>query len=378
MMSPASAFRYGFRHPAAPVSHVAAWARGSIWPAAFAINGRFLSQAVTGVQRYGREIVRAIDRLALERGLLIDLLLPCGVDPPADIRALRPRGVGIVKGHVWEQTVMPLHRPRLLSLCNTAPILGRGGVLCIHDANVFEVPDSYSPEFRRFYTILHPLLVRSGAQIATVSHHAADRIAHHLRIDASSIIVAGDGHEHALAWDAKQATVRPGERPFILIIGSLARHKNTARVLEIAAELDDRGLDVLVAGVTGTVFSASAAAQSANVRYLGRITDDDLAFLLGRAFCLAFPSLSEGFGLPMLEAMVWGCPVIASRATSLPEVGGDACLYADADNGASWLAQVDRLRGTPGLADELRVKGRARARRFSWAHSAALYVDLMT
>ncbi len=349
--------------------------------ASFAINGRFLSQAVTGVQRYGREIVRSIDRLATECGLLVDLLLPRGAEPPVGLGALRPRTVGPVGGHTWEQALLPIRGARLLNLCNTAPVLGRNGVLCIHDANVFEVPDSYTSAFRRFYTTLHPLISRSGARIATVSHDAASRLAHHLRIKASTIATAANGHEHALRWRPERATARPGERPYILMIGSLARHKNIARVLQIAAELDRRGLDVLVAGTAGAVFTEGERRCSASVRYLGRITDDDLAFLLERAFCLAFPSLSEGFGLPMLEAMVWGCPVIASRSTSLPEVGGDACLYADADadadDGAAWLAQVDRLLSTPDLGDGLRDKGRERAKRFSWARSAAVYLDLM-
>ena len=349
--------------------------------AAFAINGRFMSRSITGVQRYGREIVLAMDQLALERKLLVDLYLPRGAEPPNGLGALRPRfygsALGLLSGHAFEQGLLPMSGARLLNLCNTAPVLGRNGVLCIHDANVFEVPESYTPTFRRFYTSLHPLIARLGTRIATVSHDAARRLSQHLRIEASTITVAANGHEHALRWKPELATARPSERPYVLLIGSLARHKNIARVLDLAEELDRRGLDVLIAGAAGTVFAAEASQSSRNVRFLGCVTDHDLASLLKSAVCLAFPSLSEGFGLPMLEAMVWGCPVVASRSGSLPEVGGDACLYADADDGAAWLAQFDRLLGQSDLADGLRHKGRERAKKFSWARSAAVYLDLM-
>ena len=100
--------------------------------------------------------------------------------------------------------------------------------------------------------------------------------------------------------------------------------------------------------------------------------------LYGHAFCFAFPSLTEGFGLPALEAMALGCPVVASNAASLPEVCGDAALFADPKSPRDWLAQIERLHADPDLARDLRGKGPRQAQRFSWKTSAQAYLDLIT
>jgi glycosyltransferase involved in cell wall biosynthesis len=114
-----------------------------------------------------------------------------------------------------------------------------------------------------------------------------------------------------------------------------------------------------------------------NVLWLGHLSDDELAALLGECHCLAVPSLVEGFGLPALEAMALGCPIVVSNRSSLPEVCGDAALYASPFEGGQWTSAFQQLRSQPGLRDELIAKGRARSTMFSWQRSAAVYLDLM-
>ena len=97
----------------------------------------------------------------------------------------------------------------------------------------------------------------------------------------------------------------------MLLIGSVARHKNLELVLKQAAALDELGLDIVVAGGTASIFTGSAKLRRTSVFWLGRVTDDDLAYLYSNALCLAFPSRSEGFGLPLAEAMALGCPVVS-------------------------------------------------------------------
>ncbi len=210
----------------------------------FGINGRFLTQSMTGVQRYALNVTRAISQAVSVQGSTIPLLAPPGAqDPGLDGTPLKV--VGRSGGHAWEQAVLPRAWPgRLLNLCNTAPAFKADQVVCIHDANVFLEPESYSASFRAFYKTLQPLLARARARIATVSTFSAGQIAQHLSLKASDILVLPNGHEHVRPGIR---TRRPGavgpapqsgrERaPFVLALGSRARHKNLGLLLGLAGE----------------------------------------------------------------------------------------------------------------------------------------------
>ena len=148
-------------------------------------------------------------------------------------------------------------------------------------------------------------------------------------------MVIYDGYEHVLEWKADRSALDGMDlpRPFVLLVGSKSPHKNVAVIYSIAADLAVKGIHVLVAGgEDANVYARDHAGQlPPNVKYLGRVDDNDLAFLYQNALCLAFPSRTEGFGLPALEAMALGCPVVSSDAASLPEVCGEAAfLHAHA------------------------------------------------
>jgi glycosyltransferase involved in cell wall biosynthesis len=343
------------------------------------INGRFTTQPATGVQRYAREVTRALDAILAGANQRARLLAPMPPREPLDLRAIDITILPPTTGHVWEQTrLVGLGRRPLLNLCNTAPALGGGNIVCIHDANVFIAPDSYSRAFRVVYKTLQPWIARRAMAVATVSRDAAARIASHLGLPLARVAVLPNGHEHALRWNPDLSRFKGAcRRPYVLMIGSLARHKNIARIVGLAEALDALGLDIKIAGGTAAVFAAAFHAASPNLEWLGRVSDDDLACLLRDATCLAFPSTSEGFGIPALEAMTLGCPVVASDTTSLPEVCGDAALYASPGDDAQWMARFTALARSPDLRDTMREKGLARAMTFSWRDTAAGYHDLV-
>ena len=348
---------------------------------AFAINGRFFGQPVTGVQRYAREVVRALDELldkSSRRGVVV---APRGEAPIPPMRSLRVRRKGRATGHLWEQTVLPsaLQGP-LLNLCNTAPVVRSCQIVCIHDANVYRTPESYDRRFRLLYRTMQPLLARRAAKIATVSHDSARQLAEYLPLRADSFAVLPNGHEHVFRWDASAGTIFDSvsqRRRFVLLLGSRARHKNATMVLGLADALEALGLDLLVAGSWTGIFAAEDKIEAPNIRWLGKVTDDDLALLFSRALCLAFPSYTEGFGLPVLEAMALGCPVVSSDRASLPEVCGAAALMASPDNPAAWLAHFSRLAESDTMRETMRGAGRIQARRFSWSDTARGYLDLL-
>jgi len=354
------------------------------------INGRFLGQPLTGVQRYATEILAAMDRLIQQRhplteDLAIEIIAPEGGGDAAQDRfphiPLRRAGPG--SGHLWEQTVLPgqARDAGLLCLCNTAPLLHPRTLLCIHDLNTRLFPQSYSLPYRLYHRHVTPLAARRAAGLVTVSHYSASQIVAFGLAPAGRITVIPNGHEHALRWTARHsdATRKAAGADTIVVIGSPAPHKNVGMLLALAPRLDAFGFRIALVGSLDTrVFQGDGAAASAsNVLALGRLTDNQMAALTGSSLCLAFPSFTEGFGLPPLEAMALGCPVVASDRASMPEICGDAVLYADPGQPEAWLEAFRALRADPGLRFKLTAMGKARAALFSWTDSALAWLELM-
>jgi glycosyltransferase involved in cell wall biosynthesis len=290
------------------------------------------------------------------------------------------RETGFGAGHLWDQFVLPFHAGAgILSLGNFGPIYGRNHIVCIHDANTFIEPESYSRAFGLAYRTLLPLIGKRANRVATVSQFSADMLVKYGVCRREKIFVAPNGYEHALRWDPNQARtplVGALKRPYVLLLGSSAKHKNVHVVLEQAQGLDAAGIDIVVVGAASSIFSANASnVQGRNVHSAGYVSDDDLAALYEGALCLAFPSKTEGFGIPPLEAMTRGCPVISSNVASLIEVGGDAVVYVDPDHGDGWRDAIIGLSANDSLRATMAAQGRTRAALFSWKRSAQIYLD---
>jgi glycosyltransferase involved in cell wall biosynthesis len=353
----------------------------------WSINGRFLNQPFSGVQRYAFEILRELDHLVSEgqglaRDVALELLVPRNVENPPQLRSIPIRAVGPASGHVWEQAILPgAVRGGLLSLCNTGPIALTKQIVCLHDVNTRIIPESYSRPFRALYRVLHPALGRRAAQVTTVSHYSARQLIHYGIAAETKLRVIPNGHEHALRWQPRHSarTRAAAGRETIFVLGSPAPHKNIGLLLGLAGDFAEAGLRLAIAGMSDSrVFKAAPeGGEAGNVIWLGRVSDDEIAALLGDCLCLAFPSFVEGFGLPAVEAMAWSCPVVASDKASLPEVCGEAALYASPDEPAAWRDQIIRLSRDGTLRDGLVEKGRARMQKFNWRPSAELYLQAM-
>lgn len=350
------------------------------------LNGDFVTLKKTGVARYARQTVEHINRLICEghplaRGLNIDLV-SAEPFPLSHIRnTVVPEWRHPRIPQLWSQVQLPMHAPGgLVSLCNLAPVAKRKQIVCIHDLHTYIAPESYSKAFLLAHRAILPAIGKIAARITTVSEFSADAIVAHGVAKQSKTCVTYNGGDHAYDWHASQSTmVRPTQRPFVLCFGREHKYKNIRIIWQIADQLDTAGIDIVFVGQfdPGKARCGDGAIPS-NVHLAGRISDDDLAFLLGEALCLAFPSLTEGFGLPAVEAMAHGCPVVASSAPCLPEVCGEAALFADPEIGHDWVRAITTLHKDRLVRDRLVVLGHRQLAKYSWQRVAETYLDLMS
>lgn len=347
------------------------------------VNGKFLAQRATGVQRSAREWLQAVDELLSEDPAPPErwvVLHPPGVAVPAwrSIEA-RPIGARGTMLHLWEQWTLPRAASDglLLSLAGSAPWKARAQIATLHDAAVWDHPTSYTGPFVVWYRALFRHLARRARRLLTVSEFSRSRLSHWLGRPAAGIGVVPNGADHLrrVAGD-EQAVGRLGlaGRRYVLAVASDNPSKNLARLALAVQQLEPTlGIElVLVGGGNPRVFAGGGAPQGDRVRRLGPVGDPSLKALLQGALVLAAPSLYEGFGLPPLEAMDCGCPVIAGRAAALPEICGDAALYVDPLSASDIAGAVRRLCLDQALREELRARGRARAGGFTWRSGAQL------
>lgn len=346
------------------------------------VNGRFLTRATSGVERYATETVKQIDRLLGTRefaDLSFRIVAPRGTERPAWLKNMGFETCGKRGGYAWEQIELPMATAGdiLLCLCNLGPVMHRRRILCVHDVNYFIIPETYSRAFRLVYKTLIPLLTRTSARVTTVSEFSRDML-YRYRLVASDqpVSVIYNGHEH-LRELSPQPIALP-DTPYVAMIGSRTYNKNVAIIASIADRLRQAGIAVLSTGkANSAVFdSRTSSAQEDGITYTGYLADGELAYLLEHALCLAFPSFYEGFGIPPLEAMVQGCPVVVSDSSCGPEVCGDAALYADPRDGDAWYDAIVSLKDEA-LRASLRAKGQERCQRFSWETGARQYLALV-
>lgn len=371
------------------------WHRLNAGKCAVLVNARFLTQTLTGVQRYSLELVETLYRLlncgALngERHSLL-LLAPSGTKG-GDLQRIPLKRVGRLSGTLWSQLELPRHAKNgvLWSPANAGPIHHACHVVTIHDAAVLDHPEWFSARFAAWYRFLLPRLAKNAVRILTVSEFSRERLAETLAMDPERISVVPNG------VDTRFETIRPDAaetvlkrlglpRNYVLALGSLEPRKNiggllSAWTLLLARKEIDEDVHLVVAGGKSSLFrDAKLPALPERVVLTGYVTDEDLPALYSRALAFVYPSLYEGFGLPPLEAMACGAPVVTSGSTSIPEVTGNAALYVDPHETESIAEGLRLVLGDADLRASLRAAGLERAKVFSWDDSARLVWNHLT
>jgi glycosyltransferase involved in cell wall biosynthesis len=256
-------------------------------------------------------------------------------------------------------------------------------VVAVHDLSYLAHPEWISRRVRFTLNRLVPRSVRAAARVIAISDYTKQDLVRRYGLPAEKIVVVplAAGANFTPLPDAPARPLPAGIRePFILAVGNLEPRKNLATLIEAFAEMvrQQTFAGQLVIAGKAKYRGADAAGAVARLGLEGRVIftgfvdDETLRLLYNRATLFAYPSLYEGFGLPLLEAMACGCPVVASNATAIPQTAGDAAILVDSTSVAALTAAIARVVSDPELARRLSVEGRAHAARFSWTRTAEL------
>jgi glycosyltransferase involved in cell wall biosynthesis len=286
-----------------------------------------------------------------------------------------------------EQQLLPRLAARegvelLHSLANTAPAWGRfRRVVTIHDLSYRLVPGAHRGILGLGMHVLVPLGARRAHRILTDALSTREELRRLLRVptakvDVVPLGVGGPSSAAPVSEAALRTRLAAGDRPIVLCVAAKRPHKNLARLLGALARIDQERRPLLVLPGYSTPHEAELRNRAAalgvteSARFLDWVDAGELEGLYAVAACFVFPSLMEGFGFPVLEAMARGVPVACSGRGSLAEVAGDAALRFDPESEPEIAAAIERLLSDPYEAARLRAAGRSRAAEFSWARTA--------
>lgn len=348
------------------------------------INGRFLSQSLSGVQRYAAEMVRSIDELAgssaVPRSIANarwTLLVPPNSNTSLGLRNVETIRVGTRLGHAWDQLDLAwaARRGPLISLANSGPLLHRNQRVVLHDAQVFKHPEFFDWKYAFAHRQLGRLLALRS-KIFTVSEFSRRELVSSLGLAESDIGVCPNSAEH-LARVRPDTTVldrlQVEAGRYFLAVGSLKKNKNVQVAVEAMKALGRADYPLVVVGSENDrVFSRQDAptAGAENVIFAGRLPDEQLSALYQHATAFVFPSLYEGFGVPPLEAMLFGCPVIAADIPPVRETCGDAVRYFDPTDPRELAVRLNEQIARGPMSDTERGAQQDRLANYSWRRSA--------
>jgi len=344
------------------------------------VNARFLCEPVTGIQRWGRETLTALDQL-IEDGVIdgeqykFTLLSPTLPSDMPSYRHLSLKVKGLLRSHLWEQLELPfMAKGFLINFKNTAPMFKKNMSMQIMDLQPFARPGTHPSIFNLLYKIIIPRAARSAKMITCLSESTVSEVRKYIGVSREKCVITESGHEHILRFDRDDSILDQhalDKNKYLLAVSSLNPNKNFAAILRAMtlAGVDNK---LVIAGAANPkVFREQGIDKLPdNAVYLGRVSDEQLRSLYENALGFVYPSFYEGWGLPPGEAMLLGCPVISSDTSSLPEVCGDAVLYCNPADDNSIAEQITKLCNDAALRDKLIAGGLTQSQKFTWRQVA--------
>jgi glycosyltransferase involved in cell wall biosynthesis len=353
------------------------------------INGKFLIQKLSGIQRHAIELIKAIDLCISENkkfsNLNLIILIPSDSNiDPYNFKSIKIKKVKILfNKFIWEQVQLPLlsYKKKLLNLTGSSPAFKLNQNCTYADMAIFESHKAYQYKYVLFYRFLFKFQSLVIKKIYTISNFSKSRINSILNIPNENIIVLGCSAEHMLnSISDNNIFKKIGiKNKYYLCVGSNNINKNISLVLKLFTSnyyFDDFKL-VIVGNFNIKIFSndTNIPIDSKNIIFTGEISDSELKALYENAIAFIFPSIYEGFGIPPVEAMYCNCPVIASNIDVLNEVCGSAALYFNPYSESELFYSLRQVYSDSLIRSNLIKLGSIQARKYSWKSSALSILD---
>jgi glycosyltransferase involved in cell wall biosynthesis len=291
------------------------------------INARFLTQQITGVQQFAVEICRNLSN----QNISFVLLAPKGTTCPKALSHLPFQQIGNASGYIWEQIELPSFlkkqgSPLLLNFCNTAPLLYSNQWITIHDLAFMHHPEWFNKSFAKVYRFLIPRIAKRSRKVFTVSKTIQNQLKTLLGLDAEILY---NGVAHDILFDSAKTTTR---KNYILTVSSINPRKNLKTLIAAFEQANLPNYELIVAGAANAVFGKEQLSVSSNILFTGYVNNAELINLYKQAALFVSLSLDEGFGIPVLEALYLGCPVLLSDIAVYKECFDAVALFTSATN----------------------------------------------
>ena len=335
------------------------------------VNARFLTQKVTGVQRFAIEISKILHKLN-DR---IVFVTPPGILDQDLAKELGAILIGKNQGTIWEQVdlrkYLTLNRkPLLINFCNTGLIFYKRQIVTIHDMSYKVNPKWFSRKFYLWYDFLIPHIAKRSLKILTVSNSSKKDIIKYLKIRPEKISVIYNSYYLNTNNNFEKIV---GDK-YLLTVSSFDPRKNLDNLVKAFKNIDYK-IKLIIVGSNNSNFASHAELSDDNIIIKGYVSDDELVSLMNNADFFIYLSFYEGFGLPPIEAMYMGCPVIVSDIPAHREVCGNAALYTDPYDIEDIKNKITFMLNNEQVKKELITAGKNNIKRFDWFNSAQKVLD---
>lgn len=343
----------------------------------FVVNGRFLTQKPTGIHRYAFEICNQFYQLGVD----FYVAIPKNINTDYK-HSFRTVECGSLDGHLWEQISLPRYlkkqgSPLLVSFSGCGPLNYNNQIITIHDVSHERHPEWFAKSYWRYYGYMMPRVARKAHAIITVSEYSKKEINDVFGIPKDKLFVVNCSIP---AYHLNESENKPNiKEKYILSVSSFDPRKNFRRLIEAFNNIEDKTIKLYIIGMQFQAFNTPDLQdlQNENIVMPGYVDDDRLNELYRNALFSVYPSLYEGFGIPPLESMVCGCPVIASKIDAIEEICEDAVLYIDPYNTNDITDKINLLALNIDLRNDLKARGYQQIKKYSWEKSARKVIEIV-
>ncbi|MDD2636286.1 MAG: glycosyltransferase family 1 protein [Bacteroidales bacterium] len=338
------------------------------------INGHFMTQSMTGIQRFSYELCKAM----INAGEEIIILAPRKTKPEYQLNC-KIEKFGIFNGVLWEHLELLLlllkkRKPLLLNFGSPGPLFYKNRIVTIHDVSFKKNPKWFAWYYSLYYRIITPIYAKRSHKIITVSKFSKSEIQNWLKLPDDKFEIVHNAVSKEISPKEQDTPIQKGK--YILTVSSLDPRKNLKNIFKAFSLNKDINLQLILAGKKSSMFNFKDD-DEVKIKSIGYVSNSQLANLYKNASAFIYLSYYEGFGIPPLEAMSFGCPVILSDIPVFREIYHNSALFVNPDKLDEISNAINQIVNNEQLRTELISKGLHKSQEYNWEKSAKLLCEII-